>query len=67
MGGSDPNANPRLRLAVDKALAANMPKDTVDRAIKRGAGELDDVTYEEIRYEGYGPRWGRGYDRLHDG
>jgi YebC/PmpR family DNA-binding regulatory protein len=55
MGGSDPASNPRLRLAVDKALAANMPKDTVDRAIKRGAGELDDVTYEEIRYEGYGP------------
>lgn len=55
MGGSDPGSNPRLRLAVDKALAANMPKDTVDRAIKRGAGELDDVNYEEIRYEGYGP------------
>jgi YebC/PmpR family DNA-binding regulatory protein len=55
MGGSDPGTNPRLRLAVDKALAANMPKDTVERAIKRGAGELDDVIYEEIRYEGYGP------------
>jgi len=55
MGGSDPGANPRLRLAVDKALAANMPKDTIDRAIKKGAGELDDVNYEEIRYEGYGP------------
>ena len=55
MGGSDMGSNPRLRLAVDKALAANMPKDTVDRAIKRGAGELGDVTYEEIRYEGYGP------------
>ncbi len=55
IGGSDPNANPRLRLAVDKALTANMPKDTIDRAIKRGAGELDDVNYEEVRYEGYGP------------
>lgn len=55
MGGSDPDANPRLRLAIDKALAANMPKDTVERATKRGAGELDDVDYEEIRYEGYGP------------
>lgn len=55
MGGSDAGSNPRLRLAVDKGLAANMPKDTIDRAIKRGAGELDDVNYEEVRYEGYGP------------
>ena len=55
MGGSDINANPRLRLAVDKGLGANMPKDTIERAIKRGAGELDDVNYEEVRYEGYGP------------
>ena len=55
MGGSDSNANPRLRLAMDKALTANMTKDTIERAIKRGAGELDDVNYEEIRYEGYGP------------
>lgn len=55
MGGSDPETNPRLRLAMDKALTANMPKDTIDRAIKRGAGELDGVEYEEIRYEGYGP------------
>lgn len=54
MGGSDLSSNPRLRLAVDKALGGNMPKDTVDRAIKRGAGELEDVIYEEIRYEGYG-------------
>lgn len=54
MGGSDPNANPRLRLAVDKALGGNMPKDTIDRAVKKGAGELDDVQYEEITYEGYG-------------
>ena len=55
LGGSDINANPRLRLAVDKALDANMTKDTVERAIKRGAGELEGVNYEEIRYEGYGP------------
>ena len=55
VGGGDPGANPRLRLAVDKALSANMPKDTVERAIKRGAGELDGESYEEIRYEGYGP------------
>lgn len=55
MGGSDPNSSPRLRLAMDKALAANMTKDTIERAIKRGAGELDNVQYEEIRYEGYGP------------
>lgn len=55
MGGSDIGSNPRLRLAVDKALSANMPKDTVDRAIKRGAGELEGVVYEEVCYEGYGP------------
>ncbi|MGF1527080.1 MAG: YebC/PmpR family DNA-binding transcriptional regulator [Candidatus Competibacterales bacterium] len=55
MGGGDPNANARLRLAIDKALAANMPKDTLERAIKRGAGETDGIQYEEVRYEGYGP------------
>jgi YebC/PmpR family DNA-binding regulatory protein len=54
MGGSDVSTNPRLRLAVDKAAANNMPKDTVDRAIKRGAGELEGINYEEVRYEGYG-------------
>lgn len=54
MGGSDLSANPRLRLAMDKGLAANMAKDTIERAIKKGAGELDDVQYEENRYEGYG-------------
>ena len=54
MGGSDMSMNPRLRLAVDKASGANMPKETVERAIKRGAGELDGANYEEIRYEGYG-------------
>jgi len=54
MGGSDPDSNPRLRLAVDKALGGNMAKDTIERAIKKGAGELDDVQYEEITYEGYG-------------
>jgi len=53
-GGSDPSANPRLRLAMDKASDANMPKDTVMRAVQRGAGELDGVNYEEMRYEGYG-------------
>lgn len=55
MSGGDPGANPRLRLVMDKALAANMPRDTIDRAIKRGTGALDGVEYEEIRYEGYGP------------
>ena len=55
VGGPDINANPRLRLAVDKGLSANMPKDTVERAIKRGAGALDGANYEEVRYEGYGP------------
>lgn len=54
MGGGDPGMNPRLRLAVDKAYAANMPKDTIERAMKRGSGELEGVTYEEIRYEAYG-------------
>jgi YebC/PmpR family DNA-binding regulatory protein len=55
MGGGDINANPRLRLAVDKGLAANMPKDTIERAIKRGAGGMEGDNYDEIRYEGYGP------------
>ncbi|MEM1088844.1 MAG: YebC/PmpR family DNA-binding transcriptional regulator [Pseudomonadota bacterium] len=54
-GGGDPDANPRLRLAVEKANAANMPKDTLERAIKKATGDLEGVTYEEIRYEGYGP------------
>ena len=54
MGGSDISSNPRLRLAVDKGLGANMNKDTIDRAIKRGAGELEGMEYEEILYEGYG-------------
>jgi len=54
-GGSDASTNPRLRLATDKALAANMTRDTIDRAAKRGAGEMDGANYEEIRYEGYGP------------
>ena len=55
MSGGDPGANPRLRLAMDNALTANMSRDTIDRAIKRGTGTLDGVEYEEIRYEGYGP------------
>jgi YebC/PmpR family DNA-binding regulatory protein len=54
LGGGDPAANPRLRLAVDKAYENNMPKDNVERAIKRGSGDLEGVNYEEIRYEGYG-------------
>ena len=54
MGGGDPNANPRLRLAVDKATDHNVPKDNIERAIKRGTGGLDGLDYEEIRYEGYG-------------
>jgi YebC/PmpR family DNA-binding regulatory protein len=54
LGGGDPNMNPRLRLAIDKAQEANMPKDNVERAMKRGSGELEGVSYEEIRYEGYG-------------
>jgi YebC/PmpR family DNA-binding regulatory protein len=54
MGGGDPDSNPRLRLAVDKATEQNMPKDNIERAIKRGTGGLENVNYEEIRYEGYG-------------
>lgn len=54
LGGADPSMNPRLRLAIDKAYDANMPKDTIERATKRGAGGLEGVDYEEIRYEGYG-------------
>ena len=54
MGGSDPASNPRLRLAMDKALDNNMPKDTIERAAKRGAGAQEGEDYEEIRYEGYG-------------
>ena len=54
-GGGDPGSNPRLRLAMDKAVGGNMPKDTIDRAIKRGAGADDGDNYEEIRYEGYAP------------
>jgi YebC/PmpR family DNA-binding regulatory protein len=54
-GGGDPSANPRLRTAIDKALGQNMTKDNIERAIKRGTGELEGVSYEEIRYEGYGP------------
>jgi len=54
MGGGDPDMNPRLRLAVDKATDNNMPKDNIERAIKRGSGGLDGVNYEQIRYEGYG-------------
>ena len=55
MGGSDIGSNPRLRMAVDKAKGQSMPKDNIDRAVKRGAGELDGAEYVEIRYEGYGP------------
>lgn len=54
LGGGDPASNPRLRLAVDKAYDNNMPKDNVERAIKRGSGGLEGANYEEIRYEGYG-------------
>ena len=54
-GGADVDANPRLRTAVLKAKASNMPNDNIDRAINKGAGNLEGVTYEEIRYEGYGP------------
>jgi len=54
-GGGDPNANPRLRLAVDNAKSANMPADNIERAIKKATGGLEGVTYHELTYEGYGP------------
>ncbi len=54
LGGGDPNTNPRLRLAVDKARTENMPNDNIQRAIQRGTGDLEGVSYEEVRYEGFG-------------
>ena len=54
-GGGDPNGNPRLRAAIDRGLQVNMSKDVIERAIKKATGELEGVTYEEIRYEGYAP------------
>lgn len=54
LGGGDPTANPRLRAAIDKALAGNMTKDSIERAVKRGSGAADGDNYEEVRYEGYG-------------
>src|SRR5213592_3556960 len=54
-GGGDPGGNARLRTAIDAAKAENMPADNIDRAIKKGTGELEGVTYEEVTYEGYGP------------
>ena len=54
-GGGDPDSNPRLRLAIDKAKGQSMPKDNIERAVKRGSGELDGADYEVILYEGYGP------------
>jgi YebC/PmpR family DNA-binding regulatory protein len=55
LGGGDPGGNPRLRLAIDKAREQNLPGENIQRAIQRGAGELEGVSYEEARYEGYGP------------
>lgn len=54
-GGGDPDSNPALRLAIEKANAANMPKDNIERAIKKATGDLEGVTYEELKYEGYAP------------
>ena len=55
MGGAEQDANPRLRMAIDKAKAQSMPKDNIERAVKRGAGDLDGAEFSELRYEGYGP------------
>jgi YebC/PmpR family DNA-binding regulatory protein len=54
-GGGDPGGNPRLRTAIDAAKAVNMPNENIDRAVKKGTGELEGATYEEVSYEGYGP------------
>src|SRR5580765_8314972 len=54
-GGGDPNGNARLRTAIDAARASSMPKDNIERAIKKGTGELEGVDYQEVMYEGYGP------------
>ena len=54
-GGGDPDSNPALRLAIEKANSVNMPKDNIERAIKKATGDLDGVTYEELKYEGYAP------------
>ena len=54
-GGGNADDNPTLRLAIDKAKADNMPKDTIEKAIKKGTGELEGESYEEMLYEGYGP------------
>jgi len=54
-GGGDPSGNPRLRLAIDTAKGANMPNENIDRAVKKGTGELEGVSYEEVTYEAYGP------------
>lgn len=54
-GGGDPSANLSLRYAIDKAKAANMPKDTIEKAVKKGTGELEGTSFEEVQYEGYGP------------
>ena len=64
MGGSDLDSNPRLRTAVAAAKAQSMPKDNIERAIKKGAGEMDGVSYEEILYEGYGPHLINGNLRI---
>ena len=55
LGGGDPDGNPRLRTAIQEAKGANVPNDNIDRAVKRGTGALEDVSYEEVTYEGYGP------------
>lgn len=56
LGGGDVNGNARLRLALERARAVGVPKDTIEKAIKRGTGELEGITYEEVRYEAYGPQ-----------
>jgi YebC/PmpR family DNA-binding regulatory protein len=55
IGGGDPNGNPRLRLAIDTARSNSMPKENIERAVKKGTGELEGVDYQEVTYEGYGP------------
>ncbi len=66
LGGGDPDGNPRLRTAIQAAKTENMPKDNIERAIKKGSGELEGTSYEEANYEGYGPGGGGHAYRLSD-
>ena len=63
-GGADPEYNAALKSAIEKAKAANMPNDNIDRAVKKGAGDGDGAVFTELTYEGYGPRWCGCFSRM---